>query len=266
MWKATKEAVLAEDNRESVRERFGRAAEGYVLSPTHAAASDLARIVEIAGVRPDAGVLDIATGGGHTAIALAPHVAHVVATDLTPPMLESAREHALTRGAANIEFAVADAEALPFEDRSFDIVTCRIAAHHFPRPELFVAEVARVLREGGTFVLQDQVVPEDPGDAAVVEAFESLRDPSHARALPLSEWLDLLEGAGLAVETVDVVAKRHPFSEWTALQSCPPEVVARLGAIVTGAPMGARAWLEPEEWGTPAATFVNRHAIVSARR
>jgi ubiquinone/menaquinone biosynthesis C-methylase UbiE len=254
------------DNRESVRERFGRAAQGYVSSPTHAAESDLARIVAVSGARPDSIVLDIATGGGHTAIALAPHVARVVATDITPEMLDSAREHAQRRGVTNIEFAIADAESLPFDDRAFDIVTCRIAAHHFPRPERFAAEVARVLRAGGTFVMQDQIVPEEPADAAVVESFESLRDPSHAHALPLSQWLALLEAAGLSVESVDVVVKRHPFLDWAALQSCTPGTVVSLQRIVEDATPAARAWLEPEQWGTPAASFVNRHVILSARR
>lgn len=254
------------DNREAVRERFGRAAHGYVSSPTHAAESDLARVVAVSGAREGALVLDIATGGGHTAIALAPHVARVVATDLTPEMLESAREHAARRGAENIDFTLADAEALPFEDRSFDIVTCRIAAHHFPHPDVFVGEVARVLRPGGVFVLQDQIVPEDPADAGVVEAFESTRDPSHARALPLSEWLALLDATGLTVESMDVIAKRHPFLEWTELQSCSAETVAALERVMDDATPGARAWLEPEEWGRPGASFVNRHVIVSAHR
>ncbi len=254
------------DNRESVRERFGRAARGYVSSPTHAAEADLARIVAVSGAARCSLVLDIATGGGHTAIAMAPHVARVLATDLTPEMLDSAREHSASRGAANIDFAIADAEDLPFEDRSFDIVTCRIAAHHFPKPAAFVREVARVLRPGGTFVLQDQIVPEDAANAAVVEAFESLRDPSHARALPLSEWLSLLEETGLTVASVDIVAKRHPFLEWTSLQSCTSETVDELIRIVADAPAEAEAWLEPEGWGTPEASFVNRHVILSARR
>ena len=254
------------DNRESVRERFGRAAGGYVSSPTHAAEADLARIVAVSGAGPDAVVLDIATGGGHTAIAMAPHVARVLATDLTPEMLGSAREHAARRGAANIDFAIADAEDLPFADSSFDVVTCRIAAHHFPTPAAFVREVVRVLRPGGTFVFQDQIVPEDSTAAAVVEAFESLRDPSHARALPLSEWLSMLEDGGLTVASVDIVAKRHPLREWAALQSCAPETVDELIRIVADAPAEVGAWLEPEGWGMPEASFVNRHVILSARR
>ena len=254
------------DNRESVRERFGRAASGYVSSPTHAAAEDLARIVAVSGAGRDAVVLDIATGGGHTAIAMAPHVARVLATDLTPAMLDSAREHAERRGATNVDFAIADAEDLPFEDRSFDIVTCRIAAHHFPKPAAFVREVARVLRPGGTSVFQDQVVPEVATDAAIVEAFESTRDPSHARALPLSEWLSLLEEAGLTVASVDIVAKRHPFLDWAELQSCTPDTVDELIRIVADAPAEAEAWLGPEAWGTPEASFVNRHVILSAHR
>ena len=118
-----------------VQAQFGAVAERYVTSAIYAHGSDLARMIELAQPRGDERLLDIATGGGHTALAFAPHVREVVATDLTPRMLEVAEAFIREQGAANVTFQVADAEALPFPDADFDIVTTRIAPHHFPNPQ-----------------------------------------------------------------------------------------------------------------------------------
>ena len=103
------------DSKRSSKARFSQFAEGYVSSPGHAKGKDLERLVAIARPQPDWHVLDIATGGGHTALRFAPLVAKVVATDLTPRMLEKARLHVEKQGADNVSFREADAEALPFE-------------------------------------------------------------------------------------------------------------------------------------------------------
>src|SRR5688572_29608912 len=125
-----------------VQEQFGATAQSYVESPRHRSGPDLVRLVELAECRPDDRALDIATGGGHTALALAPHVAHVVASDLTPKMLEAAEAFIREQGVENVSFEQAAAEALPFDDASFDIVTCRIAPHHFADVRAFCREVA----------------------------------------------------------------------------------------------------------------------------
>jgi ubiquinone/menaquinone biosynthesis C-methylase UbiE len=151
-----------ERHRRRVREQFGATAEDYVASRTHAAGDDLAQLVAWAEGGPAKRALDVATGGGHTALALAPHYGRVVASDLTPRMLATARAFIRARGGANVAPACADAEALPFRDAAFDAVTCRIAPHHFGDPARFVREAARVLRPGGLFLLEDSVVPDDP--------------------------------------------------------------------------------------------------------
>ena len=254
------------DDRDDVRERFGRAAEGYVRSATHRAPDELATIVRLAAPLPTDDALDIATGGGHTALALAPHVARVVASDITGEMLEAARAHIGGAGAGNVDYALADAEALPFADASFDIVTCRIAAHHFPRPERFVNEAARVLRPGGRFVLQDQVVPDDQEAARAVNEFEAVRDPSHARSLAESEWVALLARAGLEIGDVEHFVKRHDFVGWCALQSCTAATVETLVDMLARSSDVVREWTDPQRWGTPDATFANRQVVIAARR
>ena len=130
------------------RQRFGQFAQGYVESKGHASGDDLERLVEIAQPQPDWAMLDVATGGGHTALKFAPFVKKVVALDLTPKMLEAAEKFITDKGTTNVEFTAGDAEQLPFEDNTFDLVTSRIAPHHFPDCWRFVQESARVLKSG----------------------------------------------------------------------------------------------------------------------
>jgi ubiquinone/menaquinone biosynthesis C-methylase UbiE len=255
-----------DDLKSLSQQRFGKYAASYVSSWSHRQGPDLQRLVELAGDHPGWEALDIATGGGHTALAIAPHVARVVATDLTEPMLAAAREFILAGGATNVEFHPADAEDLPFTAASFDLVTCRIAAHHFPHPERFVAEVVRVLRPGGLFLLQDQVTPEDPKTADWITAFEKRRDPSHGRALSRSEWLALVAASGLSVETEDRFQKRVGLLWWVGAQEGSAEDLAELRARLHQAPSGVQAWMHPADLDTDQAAFTIVHYVFSARK
>jgi ubiquinone/menaquinone biosynthesis C-methylase UbiE len=134
-----------------VRSQFGRTANAYVESTGHAQGAELAQMVALAhALHPGAlaakTVLDVATGGGHTALAFALAGAQVTATDLTPEMVAAARAFVQANGGEGVRLGVAPAEDLPFADAGFDLVTCRIAAHHFADPERFVREAARVLK------------------------------------------------------------------------------------------------------------------------
>ena len=248
------------------RERYGRLAQGYVDSPAHARGADLDRLIEAVAPRPDWRALDVATGGGHAALKLAPHVAQVVAADLTPEMLEAARSFIHEQGAANVDFQPADAENLPFESASFDLVTCRIAAHHFPHCDRFVAEGARVLVPGGVLWVQDHVLSEDALTARYTDGFEKLRDPSHHHAFPESGWRAMFEDAGLTVELTERVVKRHPFRPWARRQDCSDGVIRQLETLLCEAPPGAAEWMAPRDLGTPQASFVNRHLLILGRK
>ena len=246
--------------------RYTRFAEGYVISETHAKGSDLERLIAIAQPQAHWQALDIATGGGHTALKFAPHVAHVIASDLTPRMLERARRHIVgDKGVTNVSFQEADAEDLPFERDRFDLVTCRIAPHHFPDARRFLRECARVLRPGGVLLLQDQYVPEDEEAAKFVDAFERLRDPSHNRAFNEAEWIDMCAAVGFQVEHHEPYIKRHNFLPWARRQGNDDAAIARLIQMMRAAPLAAREWMDPVDWGLESATFVNRHIIIRGR-
>ena len=138
-----------------VQTQFGNSPEYYAASQVHGEGYTLAVIVEFAQPTGSERVLDVATGTGFAAFAVAPKVARVTATDLTYGMLVKARELASERGLSNIEFQVAAAESLPFAAESFDIVTCRIAPHHFQDVRAFLSgEPSRAATFG--FVLHDR--------------------------------------------------------------------------------------------------------------
>jgi ubiquinone/menaquinone biosynthesis C-methylase UbiE len=254
------------DSKTLSQQRFAQYAEGYVISKAHAKGAELERLVEIAHPQPDWIVLDVATGGGHTALAFAPHVARVIATDVTPRMLEKAKAYVTGQGATNVAFWPADAVNLPFDDGSFDLVTCRIAPHHFVDCARFVHESARVLRVGGLLLVQDHVLPDEAEAAQSVDAFERLRDPSHNRAYDEDEWRGMFADAGLTAEHAEQIVKRHAFLDWAQRQGCTPETVAQLTEMMRQAPAIARDWMRPRDWGTPEATFSNHHIIIAGRK
>jgi len=202
--------------KEATRALFGRVASKYRKSSDHADVEDLDLLFSGLSLEPRHRVLDVATGGGHTASALSGQVGRVVASDLTPRMLPEARKLIRTAGADNVSFCAADAELLPFADDAFDRVTCRIAAHHFPEIRSAVAEMKRVTRPGGRIGIIDSVVPGEPSLDAFLNGIERVRDPSHVRSYRIEEWLDFLEGAGLVLLQTASIWKTHSFPEWVA--------------------------------------------------
>lgn len=253
--------------KERVQSQFGAAAQSYVTSAGHARGDDLRLLVDLAQPRADERALDIATGGGHTALAFAPHVREVVATDLTPRMLEVAEAFIRERGAANVRFERADAEALPFPDASFDIVTARIAPHHFPNPQRFVGEATRVLRPGGRFLLDDNMAPEDPELDAFFNRFEQWRDPSHVRAHTIGEWRSWIEQAGLTVEHVEPLSrKRYNFAEWAERMRMPPDERDALEAWLASAPQRCAEFFEVKVEDGRVMSLCGTFALIVARR
>src|SRR5882757_5407851 len=183
-------------NKTLVQEHFGKTAASYLTSTPHALGKSLQRLVDLTTPQKNWRALDVATGGGHVAYTFAPHVDRIWATDITQEMIDMVKGEAAKRGLANLRTTYAKAEALPFEDESFDLVTCRIAPHHFDSIPQFLAEVHRVLKKGAVFALVDNVVPAGSvGD--YVNAFERLRDPSHLRAWTMDEWRHALDVACL---------------------------------------------------------------------
>lgn len=246
-----------------VQKKFGEAAADYAASAVHASGPSLCRLTELIAPLPTWRHLDIATGAGHTALAFAPQVAKVTASDITAEMLQQVRKLANERGLRNVVTAHAPAQDLPFPDTSYHLVTCRLAAHHFAHPHDFVTEAARVLIPGGTLALVDNIAPDDPYLAAQYNAFEKLRDPSHARCLTRQEWTDLIAASGLDIAATEVMDQDIPFAAWVTRMRCTDPVIARLEEMLTSEPL--KSLLRPRETDD-GMTFSLREAIILARK
>src|SRR5512146_2709251 len=233
-------------NKTLVQEQFGKTAASYLTSAPHAKGASLERLVELTRPQKNWRALDVATGGGHVAYTFAPHVERMWATDITQEMIDMVRAEAQKRGLANVRTTYAKAEALPFEDASFDLVTCRIAPHHFDSIPDFLDEVHRVLKPSGVFAVVDNVVPQGSvGD--YVNAFERFRDPSHLRAWTMEEWRDALKKARLAIEHEEQIYKKMEFKSWASRHDATMQALLRsMLAEVTPA---VKAALEPQGAG-----------------
>jgi ubiquinone/menaquinone biosynthesis C-methylase UbiE len=227
--------VATQAKLQLIKSRFGAVAASYVTSNVHANGQDLSWIVEAAALTGTERVLDIATGGGHVAFALAPHAAEVVALDLTREMLEVAEQEAIKRQLTTISFLEGDARQLPCADASFDLVVCRQAAHHFPQIRQCVQEWARVLKPGGKLLLDDTISPADPETDALLHEIEILRDPSHVRSQSLSAWRFLLHEAGLAVQAEREWGIVLDIPAWTQRMRTPAASVEAIEQLLSHA-------------------------------
>jgi ubiquinone/menaquinone biosynthesis C-methylase UbiE len=186
-------------------------------------------------------VLDVACGGGHTGLYLAGLGHDVTFTDIAQPMLDQAAAAAADRG-LTVETRLHPAEELPYADDHFDLVTCRVGAHHFSSPESFVRASTRVLKPGGYFLLIDGSIHDNNPEAeAWLHDVEKLRDPSHNRFLSPGTWTRLCENSGLTILLNELKPLKQPDLNWyfeTAATSA--ENREKVRDLVTNAPASAR--------------------------
>ena len=230
--------------RRSAKEQFDKQATEYNAQWNTWSEEALNALLDAAQPKPTDAVLDVATGTGFTALAFAPWVQSVIGLDVSPGMLRQAEGYAAEQGITNAIFQEGAAEALPFPDASFDLVTCRIAPHHFLSVPKFLSETARVLMPGGRFVLADTTVPDGQPEAADWQnAVEAVRDPSHVKNYTPSEWRQLAEAAGLAVTECHTEGNgiTIPLTDWITKAGCTPEQATDVRRRFDHAPESARA-------------------------
>lgn len=246
--------------KQSAAARFDEQATAYLDSRVHRSGDDLDQLAEWVGDAERA--LDVATGAGHTAGALSDAgVETVVATDAAPEMVATAKREFPT-----LAGVVCDAERLPFAADSFDAVTCRIAAHHFPSPAAFLEEVARVLEPGGTLAFEDNVVPDDDALDSFLNRVETLRDRTHVRSHRVDDWLDWVADAGLTVEDSRVIKRTLDYEEWVANVDPPAGRRERLEAAFADRPPGATETFEIAESEGEVESFANLKLLLRATR
>jgi ubiquinone/menaquinone biosynthesis C-methylase UbiE len=208
-----------ERHNDAVREQFRLQAATF--TDTGFAARGLDWIVDEIAPSPSDQVLDVAAGAGHLGRALAPLVAHVSALDLTPEMLDQGHQLAMAAGLRNIVFLRGDAMSLPWIDRQFDLVACRLTLHQVADPRAVIREMVRVTRSTGRLAIIDMVAMDDPGVAAETNRLERLRDPSHGRTLTTAEIHQLLTEAGARV--VHSMTREQPIDveDWMERTATP---------------------------------------------
>ena len=171
---------------------------------------------ELLVIRGHERVLDVGAGTGAFAFAVAPNVREVVAVEPDEELAARGRADA----PANVEVVIGDGEHLTLEPYSFDLVGCLRVLHHTRRPELMVAELARMARPGGTIVVADQLAPVDPLAAGELNRFEHARDPSTTRVLSDTDLRALFDANSLVLRREKVVREPRDLDSYLDLAGC----------------------------------------------
>ena len=250
-----------QDVKAAVQQQFGNVAANYATSTVHASGEDLNRMVQISNLSGKERVLDAGCGAGHTALAFAPHIAEVVAYDLTASMLEQVEQLAAQRNVTNLTTRRGDVEELPFEDASFDLVVSRLSAHHWPHPARALAEFKRVLKPNGQFILSDIVAAEDPTLDTFLQTVELLRDPSHVRDHSISQWNMMLRDTGFTSDVLFTWQLPLDFDSWVIRMATPAPSISMIKTLFDGAPSEVRAAMDVQpnyRFQIPGALFRGR--------
>lgn len=190
---------MSDDHLSAVRRQFTRTAEVYAKMMQATQERGLTGLVAISGASTSDRVLDVACGPGFLTMAFAERCLRATGFDATDAFIELARAEAGRRGLGNIDFLYGDAQALPFSDASFEVVSCRAAFHHFSRPSRVLEEMVRVLAPKGRIVIADLLGSDDSTKASLHDRIERLCDPTHVRALPASEFTRMFAESGIHV-------------------------------------------------------------------
>ena len=180
-----------------VRDQFTRQAEAYADTGQARDERAMAGLAKLSGVGADDEVLDVACGPGRLTAAFARLCKLAVGCDATDALLAIARKEAAELGLTNLRFDAGDVYSLPYDNDTFSLVSCRAAFHHFTDPAAALAEMARVAKPDGRLLVADLLGCEDPAKADCHDEIERLCDPTHARAIPVSEFRRLFAGCGL---------------------------------------------------------------------
>jgi SAM-dependent methyltransferase len=200
------------------------------------------RLVEACGIGPGMRVLDVAAGTGNASIPAAQRGATVTASDLTPDLLDAGRKRAEADG-VELEWAEADAENLPFEDASFDVVMSSIGAMFAPHHQDVADELVRVCRPGGTIGLLSWTPEGMIG--ALFRTMGPFAPPPPPGAQPPPLWGredhlrelfgDRVEWSTLQREMLEITAFQHPREYGEHFKArYGPTITARANAAKTG--------------------------------
>ena len=216
----------AREQLDRVRERFTRTAQQFASFSLSKRSREAEELLALAAPRGGELAFDLACGPGTFTCAFAPRVRRIVGLDLTAALMEQGRAAARDAGLGNVEFALGDANALPFSGASFDLATCAYGLHHFAAPDAALRELGRVVRRGGRLALADIFVPADSAVAAANNHIERVRDASHARTLSIGELRAMVEAAGFRVQEQTISERLRQLDDWLRIAGWAPSDAA----------------------------------------
>ena len=246
-----------------VRQHFTERAATY----TGGQGDTVEAMVALAAPGPAAQALDVATGTGLVAFALAAEITgsgYVIGVDFTAAMLARAAEEQGADGAvaasAQVSLAAADATGLPFPDGMFSIVTCRFSVHHFTHALPAMREMGRVLMPGGRLVIGEFGMPEDPEKAAYFNRMEHTRGHSHVQAFSPSQLRQMMADIRCPVHDERLLEREMMASEWLETANTTDENREIVRTMLWDGLEGDLAGLSPKRVGDD--LLLTRHEVV----
>jgi ubiquinone/menaquinone biosynthesis C-methylase UbiE len=205
---------MTKKHREAIQKQFARTAEAFSKIAVRDTPEVLAEKVEFAKPLPTDLALDVACGPGAYSLAMSSRVKFARGIDLTEEMIRQARIFQAERAITNAAFDCGEAEALPYADATFDLVTCQMSFHHMPKPEEALGEMVRVAKPAGRIVVIDALGPESDEKFELHNRIEESRDPSHASALRLTTFLTMFDNCGLEILRQSLKRRQRSFNHW----------------------------------------------------
>jgi SAM-dependent methyltransferase len=234
---------------ESIRAEFTHQTESFARNRIATAAETLGVVVDLVPADREASWLEVACGPAAISRALAAKVGRVQGIDLTPAMVDKAREEAGREGIGNAEFSVGDATSLEFGDASFDGAVTRFSFHHIPAPQRVLEEMARVVRPGGWVIVSDLLSDEDADAQAWHQEIERLRDPSHWATPTPTRLRAMGEAAGLDLESEQSISVELDYEDWLERGSGGETAATLIDRLLDEVPEGAQSFIVSGEPG-----------------
>lgn len=229
------------ENLRKVQQNFGRSAADYRSSPSHRSPAALNRMIELIQPNKEDVALDVATGAGHTALKLAGYTERVIAIDVTKEMLFQTRSAALEEDIGNIDILLEDVHHMSFKEDTFDIVTSRIAPHHFAEIKTALKQMCQVLKPGGKLYIIDPSSCNDEETGKLINKIERLRDSSHVYSYSERMWREFMGELPLAIEHLSVGKGQYQLQQWFDRMNTPLENRKEIFRILRGFSEESRA-------------------------
>ncbi len=248
-----------------VKEEFKRQSETLSVASVFTDSGVLEQIRAAVGPTGMMRLLDLGCGPGIVTASIAPDVKQVVAYDLTPEMIDKARNKCRESRLKNVRFELGNAEQLPFGGESFDCVVTRLTIHHFFDPDRVMKEVVRVTHRGGKVVVADVVSSENEEEAVLHNALETLRDPTHVWMVSPSKMLELFQSNGLRITSTVTWEMKRDYEEWIRITNAPERVKPLYVVMEALAKAGLHAGINLH-FGGKAVTFTHRWLLVTGEK